>query len=121
MESLHVYFKKIKLKPSDRPIIVSEFGGYAYKEENHIFNEKKDYGYRKFNDKEELDKAIFNLYKNDVVDNIKNGLTGSIYTQVSDVEDEINGLLTYDRKVCKVKKETMLSIKNLIEKEFYND
>ena len=121
VESLHVYFKKIKLKPSDRPIIVSEFGGYAYKEENHIFNEKKDYGYRKFNDKEELDKAIFNLYKNDVVDNIKNGLTGSIYTQVSDVEDEINGLLTYDRKVCKVKKETMLSIKNLIEKEFYND
>lgn len=121
VESLHVYFKKIKLKPSNKPIIVSEFGGYAYKEENHIFNEKKDYGYRKFNDKEELDKAIFNLYKNDVVDNIKNGLTGSIYTQVSDVEDEINGLLTYDRKVCKVKKETMLSIKNLIEKEFYND
>lgn len=121
VESLHVYFKKIKLKPSNKPIIVSEFGGYAYKEENHIFNEKKDYGYKKFNDKEELDKAIFNLYKNDVVDNIKNGLTGSIYTQVSDVEDEINGLLTYDRKVCKVKKETMLTIKNLIEKEFYND
>ena len=42
------------------------------------------------------------LYKRDVLGNLKNNLAGVIYTQVSDVEDEINGLLTYDRKVCKV-------------------
>lgn len=121
VESLHVYFKKIKLKPCDKPIIVSEFGGYAYKVENHIFNEKKDYGYKKFNDIDEFNKALYNLYQNDVINNIKNGLAGCIYTQVSDVEDEINGLLTYDRKVCKVNKDTMLDIAKQIKKEFYND
>lgn len=121
VESLHVYFKKIKLKPSNRPIIVSEFGGYAYKVENHVFNEKKDYGYKKFNDFNSFNKALFDLYQNDVINNIKNNLAGCIYTQVSDVEDEINGLLTYDRKVLKVNKDSMKLIKSLIEKEFYND
>ena len=64
---------------------------------------------------------LYNLYQNDVINNIKNGLAGCIYTQVSDVEDEINGLLTYDRKVCKVNKDTMLDIAKQIKKEFYND
>ena len=121
VESLHVYFKKIKLSKSIKPIIVSEFGGYAYKEENHVFNDKKEYGYKKLKTKEDFNEAIKKLYENDIIDNIKNNLCGAIYTQVSDVEDEINGLLTYDRKVLKVNKETMIEIKNKIDKEFYNE
>ena len=121
VESLHVYFKKIKLSKSNKPIIVSEFGGYAYKENNHVFNDKKEYGYKKLNSKEDFNKAIKNLYDNDIVKNIKNNLCGAIYTQVSDVEDEINGLLTYDRKVLKVYKDVMKEIKNNIDKEFYHE
>lgn len=119
--SLHVYFKKIKIKKSNKPIIVSEFGGYTYKEEHHIFNNEKDYGYGKKNSKEELNDAIYELYIEQIVSNIKNGLAGCIYTQVSDVEDEINGLLTYDRKICKVDEKVMLSIKEKINKEFYHE
>lgn len=119
--SLHVYFKKVRLKKSNKPIIVSEFGGYALKIENHIFNENKDYGYRKFESIDSLDEAIKNLYDRDIINNIKNGLVGAIYTQVSDVEDEINGLLTYDRKVLKVKEETMKEISRKIYEEFNHD
>ena len=121
VESLHVYFRKIKFKHKDKPLIVSEFGGYAYKVENHVFNETKDYGYKKFNTLEGFNDALFKLYERDVVNNIKHKLAGCIYTQVSDVEDEINGLLTYDRKVLKVNKEKMLKIKEMIDKEFYNE
>ena len=121
VESLHVYFRKIKFKHKDKPLIVSEFGGYAYKVENHVFNETKDYGYKKFNTLESFNDALFKLYERDVVNNIKHKLAGCIYTQVSDVEDEINGLLTYDRKVLKVNKEKMLKIKEMIDKEFYNE
>ena len=121
VESLHVYFKKIKLKKSNKPIIVSEFGGYALSLKEHIFNKENEYGYKKFNDIDSLNKAIKELYEKDIIGNIKNGLAGAIYTQVSDVEDETNGLFTYDRKVLKVKKENMLQIKETIEKEFYHD
>ena len=121
VESLHVYFRKIKFKHTDKPVIVSEFGGYAYKVFDHVFNDKKDYGYKKLKDYDEFNKEIYKLYDRDIINNIKNKLAGCIYTQVSDVEDEINGLLTYDRKVLKVDKETMLKIKGKIDKEFYNE
>jgi hypothetical protein len=121
VESLHVYFKPIKLKPSNKAIIVSEFGGYAYPIKDHEFNTEKVYGYKKFNNSEDFNKAIVTLFETDIINNIKNGLAGSIYTQVSDVEDETNGLLTYDRKILKVNEKDFIEIKNKIDKEFYHD
>lgn len=121
VESLHVYFKKIKLKKSNKPIIVSEYGGYALSLQGHVFNTENEYGYKKFKDIDSLNNALYDLFVNDIVNNIKNGLAGCIYTQVSDVEDETNGLFTYDRQVLKVKKEMMLKIKQMIDKEYYND
>jgi beta-galactosidase/beta-glucuronidase len=121
VESLHVYFKPIKLKPSNKAIIVSEFGGYAYSIKDHEFNTQKVYGYKKFNNSEDFNKAIINLFETDIINNIKYGLAGSIYTQVSDVEDETNGLLTYDRKILKVNENDFIEIKNKIDKEFYHD
>ena len=121
VESLHVYFKKIKLKKSNRPIIVSEYGGYAMSLQGHVFNTDNEYGYKKFKDIDSLNNALYDLFVNDIVNNIKNGLAGCIYTQVSDVEDETNGLFTYDRQVLKVKKEMMLKIKEMIDKEYHYD
>ncbi|MGM9858414.1 MAG: glycoside hydrolase family 2 protein [Bacilli bacterium] len=101
-KSLHIYFKKINIKEDiDKPIYISEFGGYSYKVKNHIFNPNHAYGYKFFNTKEDFEEGFINLYKNEIIP-IKDKLSAIIYTQVSDVEDEINGLLTYDRKVLKV-------------------
>ena len=121
VESLHVYFKKIKLNKSNKPIIVSEFGGYAYKVINHLFDENRAGGYKNFDSLDKYNEGLYNLYINDIVNNIKNGLAGCIYTQVSDVEEEINGLFTYDRKVLKCDKNIMKEIKNKIDEAFKNE
>ena len=110
VESLHVYFKPVTLNKCDKPIILSEFGGYAYPVGGHVANDKKVYGYKKFERREELNNAIQSLYNDEIIPNLEKGLCGAIYTQLSDVEDETNGLLTYDRRVCKVDKDMMLSI-----------
>lgn len=103
VESDHIYFKKIKIKKSEKPIVISEFGGYSFKlEPNHYFNKKQNYGYRFFKDQSELEKAIHELYGTQIKPYVKKGLCAAIYTQLSDVEDETNGFLTYDR-IAKVK------------------
>ncbi len=110
--SLHVYFKKLKVKPSKKPIFLSEFGGYSYKIPKHSFNPNKTYGYGKFKTKEEFVKAFRNLYQNELLPLREQGLCACVYTQLSDVEDETNGILTYDRKEMKIKPE---EIKDLWE------
>lgn len=115
--SKHVYFKKIKLKKEKRPIIVSEFGGYVYKDLDHSFNIDKTYGYKIYKDIEQFHKGLKELYEKQIIPLIDQGLCGSIYTQVSDVEDETNGLLTYDRKVLKINKDDLIEVsKKLIIK-----
>ena len=117
VDSIHVYFKKVKLpKRSGRPIVLSEFGGYSWKVKDHSFNSEQNYGYKLFNSKEELTKALIELYERDVINLIPLGLAGAILTQVSDVEDETNGLFTYDREVIKVNEE---EIKELMKKVKY--
>ncbi len=110
VDSRHVYFKPIKLKETDKPLVLSEFGGYSYKPEGHVFNTESTYGYGKFKTAEDFSAAVAELYEKQVIPALKNGLCAAVYTQVSDVEDETNGILTYDRKICKLSPETMLPI-----------
>ena len=110
VESKHIYFKPIKIKEHDRPIIISEFGGYVYKDLEHSFNIYKTYGYRIYKKQEDFFKGFMKLYEEEIIPYIPYGLCGSIYTQVSDVEDETNGLFTYDRKVLKVEKEPLIEL-----------
>lgn len=106
--SEHIYFNPLKFKPDSRPLVLSEFGGYSSKIEGHSFNKIKTYGYKFFSDNEEFKKAILKLYYDDVIPAIKkHRLCATVLTQVSDVEDETNGLLTYDRKVLKVNPDDM--------------
>lgn len=102
VDSYHVYFKPFVMKKSERPVILSEFGGYSYKIMEHSFNLKKTYGYGKAASKEELTDMIVKLYEGEIKPAIAEGLCGTIYTQATDVEDETNGFYTYDRAVCKV-------------------
>ncbi len=110
VESLHVYFKRVKIKESKKPIILSEFGGYSYKVSDHCANDKKTYGYKLFKEQGAFEDALISLYENEIIPSIKNGLCGAIYTQLSDVEDETNGFLTYDRRVCKVNEQRIREV-----------
>ncbi|MBO5915112.1 MAG: glycoside hydrolase family 2, partial [Clostridia bacterium] len=102
VESEHIYFKPIRLSGRKKPLVLSEYGGYSYRVEGHIFNLDKNYGYKSFKTQAEFENALISLFENELVGAIENGLCGAIYTQLSDVEDETNGLLTYDRAVLKV-------------------
>lgn len=113
----HVYFKHVKVKAGDKPVVVSEFGGYACQEKGHVFNPDKEFGYKKFRSRKELSDGLCALYQSEIVPVVKKGLCGSIYTQLSDVEDEINGLVTYDRKVIKIAKEDFQRVSDALFKE----
>ena len=110
VESEHIYFKTLKIKPSDKPIVISEFGGYSYKIDEHSVNLESTYGYRLFSERSSFEDALVSLYENEVLPLIEKGLCGAIYTQLSDVEDETNGLLTYDRRVLKINPERIREI-----------
>ena len=111
VESLHIYFGMWhRMKPSQKPIVLSEFGGFTYSVEDHIFNPDKSYGYGTCKTPEELNRQLEKVYRDHVIPAVKRGLCASVYTQISDVEDEINGVLTYDRKVTKVDPVVMNSI-----------
>lgn len=115
VKSEHIYFKKIKLKPADRPLVLSEFGGYSCKVKEHSFNLDKNYGYKTFDNCETLTKGIEQLYTEEIIPAIDNGLCAAVLTQVSDVEDETNGLVTYDRQIIKADADVM---RNIAEKIF---
>ena len=90
--------------------MLSEFGGYSHKVAGHCFNPKQNYGYRTFADRAAFAQALERLYRDEVIPLVREGLCAAVYTQLSDVEDETNGLLTYDRRVCKVEEARMRSI-----------
>ena len=82
-------------------ILQPEFGGCSYHIPGRSYNEE-EYGYGKCHSREELTDAIEKLWHRDLFRSIPRGLSASVYTQVSDIEDETNGLMTYDREEIKV-------------------
>jgi hypothetical protein len=102
-QSKHVYVKKLKRPERDaRAFILSEFGGYSLKIPGHLWDANKTFGYRFYDSCEELTAAYMTLLEKEVIPLISQGLTAAVYTQTTDVEIEINGYLTYDRKVEKM-------------------
>ncbi len=113
VKSLHVYFKKVKLpKESNRSIILSEFGGYVLPIKDHMQKGKPTY--RSYKSETDWLKAYEKLINRDVINNIPKGLSATIYTQLSDVEDELNGFVTFDRKVVKVEPSKIKEINDKI-------
>lgn len=104
MRSDHVYFKRIKpdYGGEEKPVFLSEFGGYSLPLPGHIFVEGKNYGYTLCKDGDELEARVLRLYREEVIPAVRAGLSGAVYTQITDVEDETNGFYTYDRTVAKI-------------------
>ncbi len=105
-KSLHIYFRPYKFKKdkSNRAVILSEFGGFSYKEQTGI-GQEKTFSYKKLKTREDFISAVQKLFENEIITAKEQGLCASIYTQLSDVEEEINGFLSFDRKECKMRKE----------------
>ena len=117
VESIHVYFKPYKFRPTEKPVVLSEFGGYVYRPEGHLFNPDKAYGYRFFKSRAEYQAAVEKLYRNEILPAIRKGLCAAIYTQLSDVEDETNGILSYDRQIEKLTPESMQALAQEMQTE----
>lgn len=99
--SLHNYFFKLFIRPErERASVLSEFGGYSYREPGHCAKEKL-YGYGICKNKKDLEKRFLERWSG-VRNLIPQGLSASIYTQWTDVEEEVNGVFTYDREVRKI-------------------
>ncbi len=109
--SEHIYFKPIKLQKQAKPLVISEFGGYSMKVDGHSANEKNTYGYKNCPSREAFAADLEALYLGEVKNSVlEAGVCATVLTQVSDVEDETNGLYTYDRQVLKVDVDRMKKI-----------
>lgn len=106
-KSIHYYFFKLKFKREKRrALALTEFGGYANKVPGHTMHEK-EYGYKTFSDRKQLEEGYEQLMRETVLPAVKEGICATVYTQLSDVEEEINGIFTYDREVLKMDAEVI--------------
>ena len=112
--SRHIYFNEIKFKKDERVIALTEYGGYNQPIQGHTYNDA-NYGYKGYQDKEALQNAFKQLHDTQIIPLIENGLSAIIYTQTSDVEDEVNGLITYDRQVEKFDRSFVKEIMDRID------
>jgi len=119
-DSLHVYFGDLEPKPATRPMFISEFGGCAYPVEDHIYAKYASYGYGSCKNADEVSEKVWTAYRTTILPVIKAGCCGAVYTQLSDVEDEINGFYTYDRKICKVNVAEMQKLRAEIDEIMEN-
>ncbi len=116
--SRHVYFRPYRFKADDkgRAAALTECGGYSLRVEGH--SEKSgEFGYKKLKNADELMAAYRKLYEQELIPSIEKGLSAIVYTQLSDVEGETNGLLTYDREVIKLPVEEIARINRRVTLE----
>ena len=120
-DSRHIYFKKANPTGDGRRILsISECGAYSLLCEGH-YEQKKKTLYRYYRDSVALTTAIEKLYEKQLAPLLERGLSAMVYTQLSDVEGETNGLVTYDRKVTKVDPRVMRRLNNLLTFKGEND
>lgn len=108
--SVHVYCRPYVHNDDKkgRAVVLSEFGGYNLTIEGHTY-EGKVFGYRAMETESDLEEKLTRLYEDEILPAKEKGLSAAVYTQVSDVEVELNGLMTYDRRIIKVRSEVMRS------------
>ena len=117
VDSRHNYFYPLRVRPGGRAVALSEYGGIAWPMPGHE-PPGRTYGYGTAKDKADLTKRYKKLQLKTVLPQLKNGLSALVYTQVSDVEDEVNGLFTYDRTALKPDASAVRSCNAALAAEF---
>ncbi|MDF2673402.1 MAG: Beta-galactosidase [Clostridiales bacterium] len=104
IKSVHIYFRKLRMpkRINGRTVVVSEYGGYSLHEKGHVWCEDKEFGYKKFKTRNGLQVAYTSLINDQLKPLVQKGVSAAVYTQLTDVETEINGLITYDREIIKI-------------------
>lgn len=119
MRSTHIYIMPLQMiRPDERAYVISEYGGYSYVIPQHTWCPKSAFGYRMFKSKSELTSKLDNLLVNQLIPLMAKGLSAVVYTEVSDVENEVNGMLTYDRAQIKPDADKMREINKKIADEY---
>ena len=102
-KSVHNYFRPLTVEVEEnRAFAISEYGGFSCHVEHHS-SIVQGFGYKKYDTCQELSDAVKKCFEEAVFPLVERGLAGAVYTQLSDVEEEVNGIVTYDRKVIKIK------------------
>jgi hypothetical protein len=111
---LHAYPGPAKPPPWGRAAMLGEFGGLGLPIESHTWLERGNWGYRSYTNLDDLNAAFRDLLSQLRL-HIGDGLASAIYTQTTDVEIEVNGVMTYDRAVTKLSPETIAAIRRIYE------
>ena len=114
-KSVHNYFRKQRVVKDQRLNIISEYGGIVCLVSGHAASQDA-YGYHETGNREEFGEAFLKLLREEVLPLRKQGLAGAVYTQLSDIEEELNGLVTYDRRVVKLPESVIDKIVEAINK-----
>tara|TARA_B100001173_G_scaffold43461_1_gene34217 strand:+ start:4653 stop:6470 length:1818 start_codon:yes stop_codon:yes gene_type:complete len=96
--------------------VLGEYGGIGLAIENHLWQSDKNWGYVKYKSSEKATDEYVN-FANQLLEMVLKGFSGAIYTQTTDVEGEVNGLITYDRKIIKLDMERVKEINKKVIKE----
>ena len=117
VHSLHNYFYPLRIRPQKRTVALSEYGGIAWPMTGHE-PPRKTYGYGTAKDRQELTARYKKLQLKTVLPQLEKGLSALVYTQLTDVEDEVNGLFTYDRAAVKPDANAVRSVNAALAAEF---
>ena len=117
VDSRHNYFYPLHLRAGRRTVALSEYGGIAWPMPGHE-PPHRTYGYGTAKSRAELTGRYRKLQLETVLPQLRNGLSALVYTQVSDVEDEVNGLFTYDRQAVKPDPAAVRAVNEALEAEF---
>ena len=113
-KSMHRYTVPVtaptRFTKKGRPFVLSEYGGYSWNIDNHVWNKSRSFGYIMFANSDKLSAAYKHLHEAQIYRLIKKGLCATVYTQVSDVEFEVNGIYSYDREVLKIDKNVLIEV-----------
>ena len=117
VHSIHNYFYPLRIRPNVRTVALSEYGGIAWPMPGHE-PPRKTYGYGTARSRAELTERYCDLQRKTVLPQLKKGLSALVYTQLTDVEDEVNGLFTYDRTAIKPDAAAVRAVNEALEAEF---
>lgn len=113
---IHTYQQQVEAPPmqADRATVIGEYGGIGYPVEGHLWNPAmRNWGYQTYQSAQELYDNYVHKF-NQIVEMKNRGLSAAVYTQTTDVEGEVNGLMTYDRQVVKIPSEKLNELHKVV-------